>query len=81
VKKLIEYLLVTAAILPGLFAFPSLVWRGLQIPKCLACGKMKVRPSHPNGVLDSVASLFLIHPYRCGNCRKRFHALRLFSAF
>ena len=81
--ELIEYLLGTAAILFGLIGLRSLVKaiiRGRSIPKCLSCGEMKVRPSHRDGVLDSIASLFLIRPYRCGTCRKRFHALCLFSA-
>jgi len=50
--------------------------RGRRIPECFACGAMKVRPTRPIGLLDGIARLILIRPYRCEGCQGRFRALR-----
>jgi hypothetical protein len=67
-----------AALIAGLgclFLVVVLV-RSLKIPECYACGAMKVRPARAEGFWDTLATAFLIRPYRCGGCRERFYGFR-----
>lgn len=79
---MMHYLFEPAAILILLIALSFLFLihlRGRQIPQCFLCGAPKVRRSRPIGILDIAGSVFLIRPYRCMGCLRRFHALRLSS--
>jgi hypothetical protein len=70
------------AVLLAVIACPFLVitlLRSYKIPECFSCGAMKVGLSRPAGWWDSVCGFFMIRPYRCGGCRARFHAVRLFG--
>ena len=54
--------------------------RGWLMPACWCCGAHKVRKSRSDGVIDSVAGLFMLRPFRCTGCRERFYA-PLFLAY
>ena len=81
--KMVE-LVEPGAIIIALIAFTFLaiaIYRGKQIPQCLHCGAIKVRPSQPSGFWDLIGLPFLIRPYRCSGCRARFHAMRISNRF
>ena len=73
------YLFGPIVILMIVTAISALILRGMQIPQCYYCGAAKVRPSRPIGLLDFAGTILLIKTYRCGGCRTRFHAFRLWS--
>ena len=41
---------------------------------CPRCGSLDVRLSRRSGVRAHFLAMFLLHPYRCRSCRKRFFA-------
>jgi hypothetical protein len=43
---------------------------------CPKCGQSGVRRSHPHGIADWTMGLFIQFPYYCGDCKRRFYALR-----
>jgi hypothetical protein len=43
---------------------------------CPNCGESKTRRSHRQGVVEWIISVFLIRPYRCMTCGRRFFALK-----
>ena len=50
--------------------------RACQIPRCWSCGAEKVRRSQSTGMLDTLAAMMLLGPFRCSGCRTRFYATR-----
>ncbi len=40
---------------------------------CRKCGSEKAHRSRRRGVIDSIASLVQLVPYRCGACNRRFY--------
>jgi hypothetical protein len=50
--------------------------RACNMPRCWKCGAEKVRRSHSSGVLDTIATISLLSPFRCSGCRTRFYATR-----
>jgi hypothetical protein len=40
---------------------------------CPKCTSLHVRRSHRSGLLDQIARLFLLAPYRCRACRHKFY--------
>lgn len=77
-RHFFEFFGVSVAALIVLFVI-MLIVRGWRIPQCYMCGAMKVRPSHPAGLMDRIARFFRIRPFRCEGCQTRFHALAQFS--
>jgi len=76
------YLAGLGAVLMSLVAVPFLfmmLLRSHKIPECFSCGAMKVRQSRTTGSWESFCSTFLIQPYRCEGCQRRFHAFLPFS--
>jgi hypothetical protein len=62
--------------LVSLAVIVTLGLRTYKIPECFSCGARKVRPTHSIGFWDTLATAFMIRPYRCGGCRERFYGFR-----
>jgi hypothetical protein len=62
--------------LTSLAIIVTLGLRTYKIPECYSCGARKVRPTHSVGFWDTLATAFMIRPYRCGGCRERFYGFR-----
>ena len=62
--------IIGAFVLAGI-AFLLLRTRGL--PGCLNCGFHSVRRSRSHRLLDALASICFLSPYRCKKCLKRFY--------
>jgi len=78
--EILQYTFKPGVIVMTFLALSFLVMaiiRSFQLPQCFSCGAMKVRPSRPVGLLDSLGGLLLIRPHRCSGCRERFYALRV----
>ncbi len=45
-------------------------------PTCPKCGGTQVGRTHRTGVIERVASLAYIYPFRCGTCHRRFRRFR-----
>jgi hypothetical protein len=53
-----------------------LILRTRRLPSCGKCGFKGVRPSQPQGLLDTFARVCLLYPHRCDRCHQRFHCFR-----
>ena len=65
----ISSLLVLAVII-------ALLIRTLNLPKCMKCGFDSVRRAKTHTIPDNLAWFFLVRPYRCGKCLRRFYCFR-----
>ena len=48
----------------------------MRRPSCPKCGGTQVGRTHRDGVLEHVASLVYVYPFRCETCRRRFRRFR-----
>jgi len=69
-------LFVTLSGLLLLGGFVAFLMRTLSLPMCMRCGFRNVRRSNSRMKLDTLARCFLIRPYRCGKCLRRFYCFR-----
>jgi ribosomal protein L37AE/L43A len=46
------------------------------LARCPNCGSINIRRSHSEGFIDKIMRLTGRRPYRCRDCRDRFHARR-----
>jgi len=54
-------------------AEPAPATRPRSEPKrCQNCGSESTHRSHRRGIIENLASVLRIYPYRCDNCNKRF---------
>ena len=53
-----------------------LLLRTRRLPACGRCGVQGVRRSQPQGLLDTVVRVCLLHPHRCDKCLSRFYCFR-----
>ena len=54
----------------------TLVIRTLNLPKCGKCGLRSVRRSNSHKAFETLGCFFLLRPYRCGKCVRRFYCFR-----
>ena len=45
-------------------------------PRCAKCGSSNIRRSVSEGIVDRIFRLFGRRPFRCRDCRQRFHGPR-----
>lgn len=50
--------------------------RTLSLPGCMKCGFRSVRRAKSHKMLDNLARLLFLRPYRCGKCLRRFYGFR-----
>ena len=50
--------------------------RTLSLPGCMKCGFRSVRRAKSHKMLDNLARLLFLRPYRCGKCLRRFYCFR-----
>ena len=48
----------------------------MSAPACPKCGSSLVGRTHRNGILERVASLGYVYPFRCQVCHRRFRRFR-----
>jgi hypothetical protein len=51
-----------------------LVLHTRHLPRCWNCGFQDVRPAQPHWLLDAIARLSWLYPYRCDRCQMRFYS-------
>jgi hypothetical protein len=54
----------------------ALLIRTLSLPECLKCGFRNVRRAKSAKAFDTLGRIFLLRPYRCGKCLRRFYCFR-----
>jgi hypothetical protein len=73
---LAESILAALLLVAAATIFVRTLIYSLGLPRCWKCGAPKVRRSARRGVVDTLALVFLLVPYRCRGCRIRFYGIR-----
>ena len=50
--------------------------RTRSLPECMRCGFRSVRRAKSHKVVDNLARLLFLRPYRCEKCLRRFYGFR-----
>ena len=70
-RETVVFVTILGAFLLAGMAF--FLQRTRRLPGCSNCGFQSVRRSRSHRLLDALASIGHLCPYRCGKCLKRFY--------